>query len=98
MYVDKAKGLISARDYFEMSEGFKADKDKFEGMIQTCVAQIADIDARIKIGDNRTELIAQYVELDHLTRTMTEILIDHIEIGKRNKDTGQVPVAIYWNF
>ena len=98
LYVDKAKGLISARDYFEMSEGFQADKDKFEGMIQTCVEQIADIDARIKIGDNRTELIAQYVELDHLTRTMTEILIDHIEIGKRNKDTGQVPVAIYWNF
>ena len=98
LYVDKAKGLISARDYFEMSEGFQADKAKFEGMIQTCVEQLKDIDARIQIGDNRTELIAQYVELDHLTRTMTEILIDHIEIGKRNKDTGQVPVAIYWNF
>ena len=98
LYVDKAKGLISARDYFEMSEGFQADKAKFEGMIQTCVEQLKDIDARIQIGDNRTELIAQYVEPDHLTRTMTEILINHIEIGKRSKDTGQVPVAIYWNF
>ena len=98
MYVDKAKGLISARDYFEMSEGFQADKAKYEDLIQTCVEQRKDIDARIQIGDNRIELIAQYVEPEHLTRTMTEILIDHIEIGKRNKDTGQVPVAIYWNF
>ena len=98
LYVDKAKGYISPRDYFEMSEGFQADKAKFEGMIQSCAQQIRDIDERIKIGDNRTELIAQYFELDHLTRPMTEILIDHIEIGKRNKETGKVPVTIFWNF
>lgn len=98
LYVDKVKGYISPRDYFEMSAGFQADKEKFEGMIQTCAEQIRDIDERIKIGDNRTELIAPYLNLDHLTRSMTEILIDHIEIGKRSKDTKQVPVTIFWNF
>ena len=81
-----------------MSEGFQADKAKFEGMLQACAEQIRDIDARIKIGDNRAELIAPYVRLEHLTRTMTEILIDHIEIGRRDKVTKKVPVTIFWNF
>ena len=98
LYVDKAKGFISPRDYFEMSEGFQADKAKFEGMLQACAEQIRDIDERIKIGDNRAELIAPYVRLEHLTRAMTEILIDHIEIGKRDKVTKKVPVTIFWNF
>lgn len=98
LYVDKVQGVISPRDYVEMSEGFRADKAKFEGLIQSCIERISDIDARIQIGDNRTDLIARYVDLEHLTRNMTEILIDHIEIGKRNKETRIVPVTIFWSF
>lgn len=98
LYMDQVQGVISPRDYFEMSEGFQADKAKFEDLIQSCIERISDLDARIAIGDNRTDLIAQYVGSDHLTRNMTEILIDHIAIGKRNKETGIVPVSIFWNF
>ena len=98
LYVDKATGVISPRDYLEMAEGFRAEKAKFEGLIQSCAERIRDIDARIEIGDNRTGVIAQYMDPHHLTRSMTEILIDHIEIGKRSKETGQVPVSIFWNF
>lgn len=98
LYVDKTMGFISPRDYFEMAEGFQTDKAKYEAMVRSCQERIDDIDTRIQIGDNRMELLAQYIELDHLTRTMSEILIDHIEIGKRNKETGVVPVSIFWNF
>ena len=98
LYVDKTKGLISVRDYFDMTAGFQSEKERYESMVESCLERIGDLDARIAIGDNRTELIARYIELDHLTRNMTEILIDHIEIGKRNKETGIVPVSIFWNF
>ncbi len=98
LYVDKAKGLISIRDYFEMAEGFQADKERFEGLIQSCQERIADIEASIQIGDNRIELLAKYINVECITRSMAEILIDHIEIGRRNKETGNVPVSIFWNF
>lgn len=98
LYVDKAKGAIRSRDFYDIAEAFQADKAKYEGLVQSCLERIRDIDARIKIGDNRAELIAQYIGLEHLTRSMTEILIDHIEIGKRDKETGNVPVSIFWNF
>ena len=81
-----------------MTAGFQAEKERYESMVESCLERIGDLDARIAIGDNRTELIARYIDLDHLTRSMTEILIDHIEIGKRNKETGIVPVSIFWNF
>lgn len=98
LYVDKAKELISARNYFEMADAFQADKERFEALVQSCQERISDIDASIQIGDNRIELIAKYINLDHITRSMAEILIDHIEIGRRNKETGNVPVSIFWNF
>lgn len=98
LYMDKTKGVISVKDYFDMSEAFQGEKARFENMVQSCLDQISDIDARMAIGDNRAERIDQYVALVHLTRNMTEILIDHIEIGRRNKETGSVPVSIFWNF
>ena len=98
LYVDKSKNLISIRDYYEMSEAFQKEKTRFEEMVQACQDKIEDLDTRIQIGDNRTELLAKYLTADHLTRSMTEILIDHIEIGKRSLETGAVPVSIFWNF
>lgn len=81
-----------------MPEGFNADKSRFEGIIQTCDDEIRDIDLKIRIGVNQISLIAPYPALENLTRTMAEILIDHIEIGKMNKENGVVPVSIFWNF
>ncbi len=33
-----------------------------------------------------------------LTRSLVETFIDHIEIGKREKNSGQVPMRIHWRF
>lgn len=98
LYIDKTKGLVNPKDFFMMSDGFQEEKTKFEALIRSCQERIDDIEARIRIGDNRVELLAQYVNVDHLSRNMLELLIDHIEVGKRDKATKQVPITIHWNF
>lgn len=98
LYIDKTNGLITARDYIEMRDGFQEERTRYEEMSRACLEHIDDINTRIQIGDHRTELIAQYIHAEHLSRSMAEILIDRIEIGKRNKETGLVPVSIFWNF
>jgi DNA invertase Pin-like site-specific DNA recombinase len=98
LYIDKTKGLIDARDFFLMSEGFQEEKTKYEALVRSCNERIADIESRIRIGDNRLELLEQYVANDHLSRNMLEILVDHIEVSKRDKASKQVPVTIHWNF
>lgn len=44
------------------------------------------------------QLRKQHIRPDHLTREMTELLIDHIDVGRRIPGGRQVPVEIYWNF
>ena len=58
----------------------------------------AEIEVKIAVGDNRRELIEQYVNVEHLTREMVEILIDKITVGKRIPGTRNVPIEIHWNF
>ena len=98
LYIDKTKGLVSTTDYFKMTEGFQEDRARFDALANALQDKIDDIDLRIQIGDNRVELLSQYNHAEHLTRKMVELLIDRIEIGKRDKETKQVPVTIHWNF
>ena len=98
LYMDKVKGLISAADYSEMSKDFIADRDRLEKLISNECKQIRELDIKIKAGENRTEIIKHYSNLEHLTREMVEILIDYISVGKRIPKTKDVPIEIHWNF
>ena len=98
LYIDKTKGLISPKDFFTMSDGFQEEKTRFEALVISCQERINDIEAKIQLGDNRLELLSQYVNVEHLSKNMLETLLDHIEVGKRDKATKQVPITIHWNF
>lgn len=98
LYMDKVKGLISEADYAEMAKGFQQDRDHFEQLIKDAERQLAELDERIAIGDNRRSIVEKYVNLEHLSRDAVEVLIDHIRIGKRIPKTKDVPVEIHWNF
>ena len=98
LYVDKITGIISHKDYQELIKSFQVDQARYEGMISMEQNRILDIDMCLTAGDHRCEILAQYVNVEHLTRPMVEALIDRIEVGKRDKKTGAVPVSIYWKF
>ena len=98
LYLDKVKGLIGEADFLELSRDFNEKKELLEEQASDYQKRILEIDERIATGDNRKELIEQYVGVEHLTREIVEILIDKIVVGKRNPDTKNVPIKIYWNF
>lgn len=98
LYADKTMGIITAKDYLALRESFQADKTRYEALIRDCEDQIRETESSLKKGDNRCELLAPYVKLQHLCRGMTEMLIERIEVGKRNRETGHVPVSITWKF
>ncbi len=98
LYLDKVKGLICEADFIELSKDFTMQKERLEAQVLECEKQISELNVKITVGDNRRELIEQYVNLEHLTREMVEILIDKIMVGKRIQGTRNVPVEIHWNF
>ena len=98
LYIDKVKGLISSGDYVEMSKDFIAERERLERVVLDGEKQLAEIEEKILIGDNRRDLIEQYTNLEHLNREMVEALIDYISVGKRIPKTKDVPIEIHWNF
>lgn len=98
LYLDKINGIISAKDYDALVKSFQSDKAHYDSMIVLAEGRIRDIDASGTIGDKRNMIMAHYVHTKHLTRPMVEMLIDRIEVSKRDKKTGLVPVSIIWKF
>ncbi len=98
LYIDKLRGIITVKDYTEISKQFTREKRRMDEEIRSCDKRLTEVEARKMIGDNRLERIQGYLSLSELTRPMTEALIGRIEIGKRDKETGKVPVSIFWNF
>ena len=98
MYSDKAMGLISPKDFLDLTKGFQEDKERYEALLAGCTQEIREIGANLEKGDRRTDLLDHYVNVDHLTRSMVETLIERIEVGKRDKTTRILPVTIYWKF
>lgn len=98
LYTDKTAGIITVKDYHDLSDHFQADKLRYENMIQDCENQIGQIESSLQEGVHRSECLEPYVHPEHLTRSMVESLIERIEIGKRNRESGFVPVRIIWNF
>lgn len=98
LYMDKIKGIISDDDFVELSDTFRTDRERLTQMIEDAQKELLELDERLRVGDNRRELIQQYTNLQHLTREIVDILVDHIVIYRRDPKTKQIPVEIYWNF
>lgn len=98
LYLDKVKGLLSEDDYRELSKEFSLERDRLGYLIADKEKQLSEIEKKIASGDHHSEQLEAYIHLEHLTREMVEILIDHIEVGKRIAGTREVPIGIYWNF
>lgn len=98
LYMDKVKGLIDDNDFVDLSETFRADRANLQDLINAAKNELQGLDRRLQQDDDRHKLIEQYTNIEHLTREMVEILIDHIVIHRRNPDTKRIPIEIYWNF
>ena len=98
LYMDKVRGLLNESDFSALSKEFSSEKSRLERVQLDGQRQLAELEDRIAVGDNRKALVEQYVSLEHLTREIVEILIDHITVGKRIPGTKDVPIEIHWNF
>ena len=98
LYLDKVKGVLSESDFTSLTADFSAEKVRLEEMVTACEKELHEIDQRLAAGDNRKERIDQYLGLEHLSREVVEVLIDHIVVYKRVPGTRDVPIDIHWNF
>ncbi len=92
LYMDKVKGIISEIDYIEMTKDFTKERERLKNLISNTKEQLSNINY------DPAELINSYINPNHLTREIIELLIDHVSVGKRIPGTRNVPIEIHWNF
>ena len=98
LYVDKLKGIVCEKDYIDLSSEFTKERDELEQQLIHIRQQLENIDLELKQKVDKQKIIEEYMNLEHLDRPTVEKLIDYIRIGKKNPDTGEIPIEIHWNF
>ena len=98
LYLDKIKGILHEDDFVKLAESIRSDRECVAQMIANARDELEELDQRLRAGEDREEWIRQYMNLQHLTREIVDILIDHIVIYRRDPKTKQIPVEIHWNF
>ncbi len=97
-YLDKAKGLITDAEFLEFTKDFSSEKARLEKLVQASQEQLASVEMKIQTADSHREQLDQYLSLEQLDRMMVETMIDYISVSRRDPETKQLPIEIYWNF
>ena len=67
--MDKVKGLLNESDYREMSKDFLQNRERLEHLVVRSEKEIAEIEEKMLIGDNRRELVEQYTNVTPVSYT-----------------------------
>ena len=97
-YEDKMNGIISTAEYIEFAKRCAVKIEGLEAQIPILEEQIEQMEKTITSSKSKHKIVEQYVNVEHLTHEMVEILIDKIMVGKRIEGTRNVPIEIHWNF
>ena len=98
LYMDKVKGLITEADFIMLSTEIKTDIQLIEQQTLDLQNQIRSIDEQIESGRDLKKILEKYIHPEHLTREMTEELIDKIFIAKSPTQKKELSIEIHWNF
>ena len=98
VYKDKAEGTINEEEFNTLIQGFRKEKEKSEKMLKNKHEEIEVLEKQKENVVDRKQLLEKYMNITELDRGIVETLIDYIEVGKKNPQTGEIPIIIHWNF
>lgn len=92
LYLDKVSGLISLEQFIQLNDSFRREQSKLRVEIQ----RLSAVDAASSISlPYSSEPAGPGAPI---TRNLLCMLIDKIEIGERDQETGHQKVHIFWRF
>ena len=97
-YLDRVSGILTEKEYLELIKEFRQEKQQSEKLMESEKKRLTELTERLEKGDEHGKRILKYINPEFLTKEIVEELIDHIVVGKKSKETGEIPVEIHWNF
>lgn len=97
LYLDKVSGVLSEGQFVDLNQDFLAEKSRLERRLSQIDEELAEQEQPRQQTD-LMEKAQELLKLDTLPRELAVMLIQKIEIGEQDPDTGQQEVKIHWKF
>ena len=97
LYLDKISGVLSEGQFVELNRDFLAEKSRLELRLAQIGDELAERE-QPKEQEDLMEKARELLQLNTLPRELAVALIEKIEIGETNSDTGEQEVRITWKF
>ena len=93
LYLDKVDGLLSREQFLELNQSFLAEQARLEERLSRL-----KVASRPEHAADRSLRAQELLKLEQLPRALAALLIERVEIGERNPETGEQAVQITWKF
>ena len=97
LYLDKISGVLSEGQFVELNRDFLAEKSRLELRLAQIGEELAERE-QPKEREDLMEKARELLQLNTLPRELAVALIEKIEIGEQDPDTGRQEVKIHWKF
>ena len=95
LYLDKVSGLLGPEEFKELTRLFQEEKTCMERRLEKIGEELAS-----RIGNSPqadpADRIQALLKLERVPRELVTALVEKIEVGERDLDTGEQKVRITW--
>lgn len=97
LYLDKVSGLLTDGQFADLNQSFLEEKAHLEQRLSKIDTELSDCEKPQQQAD-LMERAKELLKLETVPRELVVALVDKIEIGERNPDTGEQQVRVTWKF
>ena len=97
LYLDKVAGVISEGQFVELNESFLKEKSRLERRLSSIGEELVEQE-HSEDQDDLMVRAKELLKLETVPRELVVGLVDRIEIGEKQPETGRQNVSITWKF
>ena len=100
-YFDKAKGILSEKEFVSFRESFEQDLSLLQGRVEEIGKRLETLKGETDKEKSVKAVLGVYRNIKELDRTVVDALIDYVEVGRNDHKvhkTDLPPIIIHWKF
>ena len=94
LYLDKTAGVVDEGQFVQLNQAFLQEQEELTRRLADLERKRAQIPLSVPPAVRLQELLAQ----EPLPRELIALLVEKIEVGQKDPETGNQSVTILWNF
>ena len=97
LYLDKVSGILTDGQFMDLNQSFLEEKGRLEQRLAKIDSELTD-QGKPQQQSDLMERAKELLKLETVPRELVVALVEKIEIGEKNPDTGEQQVHITWKF